>query len=496
MNIFVAELQAFDPMAGAVITLRYASGQGFDNDGTFIEPRIETPASIRRDLSLSIIGGRASSSYGELTLVNVDGGLNSLADLYFDGRPFNLLYGDDDSSLATFDLVLTAIIETVAIERERISVRLRDRSYLLDKPFSTVKYAGTNALPNGIEGTADDIKDQPKPRIFGRIALMQPVLVNTSKLIYQCNAGPVDAVINVFDSGAYLSRTANTYTSQSDMEANAPAQGAFKVWPAGGCFRLGSSPVGTVSCSVAERWDYLDISAAGIIKRILQEKGFTSADWAESDFDALNEKSAGPLGVIVNPEETTAALIERIAQTVGVWWGFDSTDRGDTQQEVPLMTLTEDEFIALERQPETSPPLWQITLKSDVNHAVQDRKSLAGIVNDARAAWFESESRDQKATDTYTQTARLLAEEQTVDSLFASISQAKAEADRRLLLLSDRRDTVTATLANPLDYPDIDLGSVLEIESESLGYTEPRRMMVIGIGSNFATNTLDLTLWG
>lgn len=500
--IYIAELQAYDPATSSVTTWRFSTGTGYDNGGQFYEPRIEQPATLSRSMGGTAAGGRTSQSYGELTLVNNDGGINGLGDDFFDGRTMILKRGNPDMPYSTFATVLVATVESVAMERERISVRLRDKTVTLDTPFSSSKYAGTNVLPSGIEGTADDLKGQAKPRIFGRIALMSPKLVNTSKLIYQVNDGAVDAVVNVFDAGAYLTKVLTDYTSQADMEANAPQAGTWRAWPAGGCFRLGSSPFGQVSVCVTEKWAYNQSNASGIIQRILTEKGYTSANWVASDFSTLSQKNAATLGVIVNDEETTASLLDRICQSVGAWWGFDSLGRFrvarlDAPAGTAVTTLTDLEILELERQPQDKLPLWQTTVKADVNYVVQEKSALAGVVADNRVAWFNTESRDQKVSDSAVKAVRLLAEDESYDSLLNGISQAQAESNRRLSLFSVRRDTVTVTLANPYDhYSSLDLGSVINLQTEKLGYTSGKLFTVTGVNIDYQANTIDLTLWG
>lgn len=499
MRIYLAELQAYRTGTG-VVTHRFTDGQGYDNAGTFYLPRLENPAMMRRDVGSALLGGRQSASYGELTLINADGALNALADDFFDGRLLTIKVGEETDAYGAFQTLLVATIESVAFERERIQVRLQDRGATLDKAFSTVTYAGTNALPLGIEGTADDIKGQYKPRIFGRVALMNPVLVNTSKLIYQANAGAVAAFVNVYDAGAYMTRGAD-YTSQSDMETNQPSPGQFRCWNAGGCFRLGSTPYGQVSCSVAESWTHTSISAAGIIKRVLDEIGVT--DYVMADFTALDQKCAGPLGVVVEDAETTAALLDRICSSVGAWWGFDALNRFrvgrlDTPSS-PVLTIT-DGMIAdgeLERQPPDAQAVWKVVMQGDRNYAVQDKKSLAGVVPEARAAWFSAATRDQVAEDSAVKTTRLLATEQTFQSLFCGISQLTAEASRRLGMLKVRRDTVNATLPDLVSImSQIDIGSVVRLQTTDLGYGAGRDFVVIGVGPNLKDNFIDLTLWG
>lgn len=500
-NIFLAEIEAFDPATNSVRILTFSTGQGYTAQDNFYVPRISQPASIQRTMGGgTTAGGRVSISLGELTLVNTDGGLNSLSGLYMDGRKITLKRGDSEGIYGNFTTILVSNIESIAIESKLISIRLRDRAVTLDQPFTTVKYAGTNVNGNGIEGTADDIKGQSKPRIFGRIALMQPILVNTGKLIYQVNGASIDNVVNVFDAGAYLTRSTD-YSSQSDMEGNDPISGTWRAWPAGGCFRLGSPPFGQISVCVTEKWDYLQCSAAGIIQRILIEKGFTSADWVSDDFAALNQRNVGSIGLIVEDGETTASLLDRICESVGAWWGFDAFNRFrvarfEAPSGSPVATFNDDVIEVIERQPEAQLPIWQTTLKSDRNYAVQDKKSLAGIVSPARTNWFANESRDQKVESTTTKSQRLLAEAKTYDSLLNGISQSQAESARRLALFSVRRDLINLTVMSPANYTSIDIGSVISVQTNRLGYQDGKLFTVTGVLPDYQANKLDIIAWG
>lgn len=498
-HIFLAEIEAYDPATETTKTWLFASGSGFDNAGDFFAPRMENPATFSR--SISGIAGRVAQSFGELTLVNNDRAIAALGEDYFDGRTLTLKWGDRDGTYASFTTILTATIETLAVEVDRISLRLRDKSITLEKPFATVKYAGDNELPLGVEGTADDIKGQIKPRIFGRIALMQPILVNTSKLIYQVNEQAVDAVINAFDGGAYLTK-ATDYLSLSDMYTYDPPAGQWRAYPPLGLIRLGSTPINTLSVCVAEKWDHLQNSAAGLIQRILAEKGYTSANWVAADFTTLNQKNAGSLGVVVDGEETTASLLDRICESVGAWWGFDALGkfrcgRFDAPSGAAVATLNDDIIIDAEREPETQLPFWSVKVKADINFATQDKNGLAGVVTEARAAWLKEQAREQEAVNATVKTTRLLADEISYDSSLNGISIAQAEAARRLNLYSVRRDVVTLTIANPQQYyTTLDLGAVVNLASTRLGYGAGRLMTVTAVGVDYQRNTMDLTLWG
>ena len=311
----------------------------------------------------------------------------------------------------------------------------------------------------------------------------------------------MDAILNVYDAGAYLSQGPD-YTDQSDMETNAPGGGQWRACPSIGCFRIGSTAFGQISCSVVEKWDYTQNTAAGLMQRILTEKGYSSSDWVAADFTTLNQLNAGSLGILITDGETTSSIIDRICQSVGAWWGFDALGRFrvarfDAPSGTPDATLTDDDIIEIERQPESAPAQWRTTMKADANFAVQDRKSLAGVVPEDRAAWFEKDRREQKTEDADVKTERLLAEETTTDTSLNGIATALAESARRQALYSVRRDVVTITVANHANrLGDIDLGSVVNVVSDQLGYGSGRLLRVTAIGHDYQRSTIDMTLWG
>lgn len=507
MNIYLVEIDAYDPDTSSVVTWRASTGQGFIDSatGNVYEPRLLKLPVFSRSIRSALLGGRSEVGYGEAQLANGDHSLDGMRSDYFDGRTFTLLYGDHTWPRASFATVMSCKIQTVVPEGETISVRLRDRSPELEKVFSTSTYGGTNALPLGVDGTADDIKGQYRPRIFGRIAHMSPVLVNTSKLIYECNSATVDDLVNVFDAGAYLTR-GSAYSSQSDMETTAPSAGTWRYWisSTGAYIRLGSSPFGSITACVAEKWAHTQISAAGILTRIFSALSWSAGtDYVSADLTTLDQLCCGPLGIQVEAGETIASLIDRICQTVGAWWGWDSLSRfrvGRLEAPAsPVTTLTDTVLRGMQGQASDDEIPWRIVIPADRNYAVQNKSNLAGIVqsNLARVAWFEAETRDQKAEDATVKTKHLTATEQTHTGAFAAISQAQAETTRRLSLLSSRRDGVTGTLEGWDSYSaTLDLGTCVSVQSDQVGYATARDMVIVGTTIDYGENSADLEFWG
>jgi len=508
MMIYLAELTAYNLTTLAVETLRFCTGAGYIDNATghYYEPCIEQPALMKREIFADgQIGGASSASYGELTLINSDGGLDYLAHYAVDGRDLVIKAGDDGAAYSAFTIVLKGVMEQAALEWERVSVRLRDRMAALTKPVQPAVYAGSNALPNGLEGAAE-LKDTNKPLFYGRVHNIAPVLVNSSRLIYQVTTGTLAEIVNVFDRGSYLGRGPD-YASQADMETNAPAAGYFRIWKAGGLFRLGSPPSGQITC-VAWQSSAIEACTAAQIAYALATGpgGIGAGDTVAADYTTLDGQNAGSVGLWVTDGLTVAEALDRVCASVGAWWGFDQLGRFrlarlDAPTGSPAATLSAVEILSIEREAAVlngqAVPAWKVTLSHDINHTVQAGDALAGGVPAERRNWLEKPSRQTIAEDAAVKTAHPLAQEVGYDTLLAGVGYAGPEAARRLDLFKSARAVynievrVDAALLAALD-----LGAVVSVQLARFGLDAGQALRVIGIEANYQNNSMNLRLWG
>ena len=109
------------------------------------------------------------------------------------------------------------------------------------------------SLPAGVEGVVGDLAGKPKPLLFGVVTNIAPPCVNTARLIYQVNDGTITSLDDVYDRGVALTLE-GTYASEADVldDGQEPSAGMYKVYLAGGLFRLGSSPAGTVTAEMVK----------------------------------------------------------------------------------------------------------------------------------------------------------------------------------------------------------------------------------------------------
>ena len=214
-QIYLVEMTGADA-AGATTVFRYCTGLGYTTLGTdtpahtYYAPRVTNPGLYE----LSCHGGAktyglAGIGYGTIELQNADGALDSLIGYGFDGQTCRVLIGTEGAAYSTFTAIFRGTMDQVFAGIKSLRVNIRDVLQNLDVPLQTVKYAGTNSLPNGLEGVAEDLKGKPKPLLWGYVNDVAPPQVNTSRLIYQlsCQQFRNDALpwtVSVKDQGNAL----------------------------------------------------------------------------------------------------------------------------------------------------------------------------------------------------------------------------------------------------------------------------------------------------
>lgn len=516
-RIYLAHITVYDPALPGERVLRYCSGRGFVTGADAAKrpagvaahiaytPRIKQPASMRRDcFSQGTTGGRGTVGYGELVLTNNDGALDGFLDYGLDGRRIEIIVGDMAPWQApVFTTVLKGTMEQPRIGTDAVAIRIRDRMAEFDKPLQATKYAGTNALPAGLEGVAGDLQGQPKARAWGRVFNAPAPLVNSSRLIYE--SGPCASVDAVYDRGAALTQGAN-YTSQADMEANAPAAGTYRAWPAGGYFRLGASPAGQVTADVTQGAAAGNRTAAQLMNAIATgPAGIAAGDVSAADVAALDAANGAEVGLWAGEEMTCAEAMDRLANSVGAWWGFDRLgvlrmQRLAVPSGTPAVELTAAEIIRIDRV-ETNDagrgvPAWRVSLGYKRVWLTQD-SDLNGTVADARRGELRHEYRRVVAEDATVKTAHLLATELAFDTLLVDAAAAGTEATRLLELHKTRRDRFELRAAiTPVMAAAIDLGAVVKVTYPRFGLASGRLLRVLGLQPNLRTDRIDLTLWG
>lgn len=508
-QIYLVEITGAIDAAGTLEVLRltdsslgYATRPGETPPSTPYLPCLESAGALRREMfSGSSPSGASEVGYGEVVAVAA-GELDHIRSWGFAGRPLTVRRGPHDGAYpADFPVVFSGTVADVSIEEDQVRFRLRDRLAELRRPLLTARYGGTNALPAGIDGTADDLAGRVIPRVFGRVLNITPPCVNTARLIYQASGAALADIPAVYVAGVALGRGAD-YVSEADMQANAPAAGQYRAWLAGGCLRLGAAPGGAVTCDATQGAALANRTPAQLLSALAQAMGVPAGDIVAADVTALDAAAGYECGVWVSSEESALALMDLIAGSCGAWYGFDHA--GDLRMGrlaapagTPVATLTRLSIVELARLAQDRVPHWQTVIRYQRNWTVQGGAEVAGAVTAARRAWLNEASRSVTDSDAAVLTQHLLSEPFARDTVLLSASDAAAQAAHDQALFGVHRDTFrVAVELSSAQQTAIDLGCVVELLHPRFDLAAGRLFRVLAIESDLSSGSTELVLWG
>ncbi|HDZ48781.1 hypothetical protein LCGC14_0074510 [marine sediment metagenome] len=460
-------------------TLRFSLGRYLDAEDNFYDPRIQQPGLYEAGLYAGQLLQQSRSGYGETTLINTDGGLDYLADYAVDGREMILAFNGVPQVVGT--------VARLAFSDDEVSVVLRDPLEPMRSPHPMQTYTGDNVLPDGLEGTQDDIAGEPKPLVFGEVRNAQPVQVNTAKLIYQVSSLADCTIQAVYDRGVALDN-GGTYTSLAQLQSTAPVEGTFRAYQ--GYVRLGDNATGTLTVDAEQA----DPRAGAVAESLAAARGYTLH---EDDVAKLN--AYGAVRFYITTDTNTLELLDRIAESIG---GFLTVQPGQQlrlgiwEAPEPTSETINDYSIATISRSATGAgegglPVWRVTLECDRIETVQP--DLQSNVSEARRARLGQQTRRVVATNEAVRTRHPLAGEITINSVLASYAPSELVAQRVLTLLGVRRDTVTVEAMEAL-IPTV--SGNLTLITPRQGYGNGRAMRVTGFRLNAQTDELTLNLWG
>lgn len=272
-----------DAYSGGSVVTRYLSNRGFVSAPT------DTPANVAYDEILldvpylrsamaDALRGRSLVSYGDLDVDNSSGVRDSWLTDAWDGRPLRMYLGDPSWARADFRLVFSGVVaDIVASGTSTLTLKLRDRQYLLDVPLQVNLVGGTGPA-----------KDQRIPVCYGQVFNVEPVLIDAAARKYQWHDGQVQSVDAVYQDGAAI----GTYTADltaGTITLTAAATGRITLDGKG-------SKTGGV---------YVD-KTGDIVSRLVQERaGWVSGDIDSASIAALNTDVPGAVGLYVSEDSAT-----------------------------------------------------------------------------------------------------------------------------------------------------------------------------------------------
>jgi hypothetical protein len=269
--LYLAEIEAYDPALGTTRILRFANRPFTTRSSespanTLYEIGLQQPEDISRSLFANgATRGRSTIALGDLVLANPDGALDYLNELAFDGRTLTVRrstkyqpsYPSDFTSFVT-------TMEQPECGLDTITLKTRDQFYTVAAaPLQTNKYLGNNALPAGLEGTAE-LAGKPKPVCLGVVKSAPAPCVNTARLIYQVNDGAVNSIDAVRDQGVALQQ-GHQWNSAGVVGSGS----SHSLWYGGGLWVRTDFSNGTVYTSPDGVTWTLKYTVTGVTPRVL-----------------------------------------------------------------------------------------------------------------------------------------------------------------------------------------------------------------------------------
>lgn len=510
-RILLIRMQPYDVNATATTSVYigsepYISGPSDSPANESFLPVLERGSELsytREAFSGDMLRGRSIPDRGALTIINTQQpGRTALfdswldADQYtWDGRQIDawlLVKGDSFSSKTQ---VLSAIIDDIDYDKNRITFALRSRAYLLDAPIANNRYAGTG----GAEGGAD-VKGKPKTRAFGQLFNAPAVLINSSSLIYQLNDGEIESVSAVRDNGVALSLDAD-YASYAALAAATLSAGEYATCLAEGLIRLNTAPSGAVTVDLegSTLSGTYSAKAADILKFIGEEVSGVTADSAA--ISALNTSNSSAVGYYTADNDVNRSdVLDFIVNSIGAWWGFNRTgslDCGIISAPAGSPSLYIDQYdirlnsIARNR---VGKPIWSTILDYKPNWLPQAEDALAGSVSAANRSLYAKPWSTTAATQTAAvQTKFNSAVEFTFQSGLYDSTAAETERNRLHTLYNTRRDQFDIdTNLKPLQ---VSMGQEINISHPRYNLSSGRNAVVFGFTERYLAGNVSIKVF-
>lgn len=516
--IYLVEFDAVDA-AGNLVTERLAT-DGYTTrasdtpSSVYFAERIINPGNFERSMfGIGRTSGEAEVGYGVIECAIGDDGsgetLDRLAGHAVDGRRLRI-YGLDSvrSPWAQRVLVFDGTMEQIEISWTVATIRIRDRLAELRKEIQSVTYAGTTVAGgmNEAEGAADDLKDRPKPLLFGIARNIPAVLANRFDRIYQVSSKPLSAILGVYDRGVPLTAGADHATIAALRTATIPG-GQYHTALALGLIRVAAAPDGDLTVDASEG-NAGDRSAAGIVRRMLDAAGVA---YASQDIVALQATAPAEVGLWLPPEtRDLLASITSVLDSVGAYMvpdaqglmRFGRLDAALVGGIVIDRTVILDAGEGIERLVTNDDgrgvPAWKVSVSYARSWMVQNGTALDNTaVTDARKAFVGQEYRQAVSESEAVKDRHLLASELTFTTLIDSEADAVAEAARRMTVYGVRRERYRVPLKTEIAVQmGIDIGDAVTLRLDRFGLSDGKPMIVIAVENELETGITTLDLWG
>lgn len=396
MTSWVIQIDGWDPVANAAVTLRAASED--DDRICHLNGQLWWPAIARLPvLSYDFFGGnydagRIETPSGAFVL-SVDPFPN-LPRYTLGGARFRLWGGNPGDAWGSWVLRFDGVVvaqPSISDGLARIDFKVDDR--WADAPLLTT-YAGSG----GSEGLAEHL-GQPKPLAFGAPRFAGGTMINVADNIVQLHAaGAIEEVEVAFEALGRFSAPVADYANYGALLAASVPAGDWATALSAGLVKFGAPPTGRLSFHLkGDNTDGHSQKPGEIISRIATLSGGTGKI-ATSTLTALDTARPWNVSLALTEQVTARELIQRVAASVNAVAGISWTGKLWVQPigiGTPTITLAADGTalppVGRVEQVGIAAPFWRLAIEAENTwqvHAASEVALVDGPVGSTTATVY------------------------------------------------------------------------------------------------------------
>lgn len=413
------------------------------------DPRVLDAANVERGLDLETLSADAGG--GAITISNNDGALDLYRSYTFGA--FAVYRGQLGSAFADYEPVMSGQCGSPefgrsAAKADQLTIPVFDPRTDLANDIQSTFYAGTNAGGgSGYEGTADDLKDRPKPIGLGNLtrANVPAIWANAADLVAQLHDGKAQEVNAIYNGGGDAALTPIGDFVGTAFDAATPGATEFATDLGRGLVKFGAALAGGVTFDLKGNADPLYVEdAPSLITKELVTAGIAGEEISD---DFVNIVAPEPVGVWLNEPTPVSEVVDFLARSIGA---VCSPDRLGKWRLVsiapptvtPLVTFNADDLVEnATGGGSLGTPTWRVTIRYARNYQVMTGADLQGsVIGTDREGFLAQEWRTAISSDQTTKDRWPTAVERTFETGLVDEADAAALAARLLALFGPRSD--------------------------------------------------------
>lgn len=474
---------------------KYLSTHAVTVDGVDYAPLIKTNISIDESLSLDY---SASISVGDIELVNNAGELDDWLNYVWKNRTVKVYYGGlplpgTSITLANnFELIFDGVCTDIdAKSRQSVNLKIRDKLEKLNTPVTETLVG--NYYKGAIVAetvTVNQNRNTLKPKVYGEVHNISPVLTDPTEQEYMVSDGPVERIIEVLDNGTPVSFTTvqasgTPYLAPGSFRTVAPLKGSCTA-----------SVQGVARTINAANSTYVDTYSPTISNTILNLLKFTGRNLDYSEIDAASFTALGSeaCGVYLNSRTNVLAICQELAKSAGLTLAVTRTGKVKlVKLEIPTAasrSITDTDTLLNSLRIVNKPAIYgAIKLGYAKNYTVQTNL-ITGIPQEHKdllaKEYLEALAQDQTVIDKYDLNSEPVLE----PTYLINRAQAEAAAASKLTLFKTPRVVYAMTCTSK--YLSLEIGTAVTLTSSRYGLSSGKLGLVISTKPDWLSGKIEI----